>query len=425
MLGATAFTSCDNDFEQPPLAVPQTRWEANTTIEQLKTAYWKTDGNYCDEVGLTEEGDSLIIKGRVISADSTGNIFKKFVIFDGTAAIPVSVNQKELYGTYHFGQEVYINMTGLHVGKYANLMQIGRPEAYNGGLQTSFLEESTLALHAQPVGWACPAEVDTLVLKLSDLASIANDQKKTITTVSRLVRFDDVYWENAGETFSTYQNTTNRIISDKAGNKLIVRNSGYSSFYYETIPGGYGSVVGILGQFNNDFQLELIGLSGLIGFNADAKPVGQSEYRRATKVESGKSYAFVADNAKLATPVASTRDFGYFYVEDVKPENGVFTGGMSSAFTFTAKGDGFTIQQPDGRYIYMDDQGKNNFDVTATLGDGNEFVWTVAIAADGTATIKNVARGKWIQYSSGYTSYGSYSSTQDASFLPVLFEKID
>lgn len=423
MACTSLLSSCDNDFEQPPFGVPESRWTPNTTIAEIKEAYWNDNGNYCKAVGLNADGDSIIVKGRVISADSTGNIYKKLVIQDETGALAISANMKEMYKKYHFGQEVYVNLTGIHVGKYANLFQVGAPEAYSqglDGLQTTFLSETDFKLHVQPVGWQEQSKVDTLVISLADVCKI-KDKADVIKNMSRLIRLDNVYWENAGQPYSTTGNTSNQNLCDKAGNTIVVRCSGYSNFYWNIMPGGLGSVVGILGQFNQTLQLELIGLSGVIGFDPNAKPYGKAEYTKAASIESGKAYGLLADNQKLATPVASNRTYGYFYVNDVTVADGKFAGPMSNAFTFTAVEKGYTIQQADGRYLYMDDQGKNNFNVSETLGTGDEYVWTVAFGADGLATITNVARGKWIQYSSNYTSYGAYNSAQDGGFLPALY----
>lgn len=423
MATCSMLNSCSEDFEQPPFGVPETRWEANMTIQQVKETYWNDAANFCTAIGLNEKGDSIVVKGRVISADSSGNIYKKFVIYDGTAALPISVNMKEIYKKYHFGQEVYVNLTGIHVGKYANLFQVGAPDAYAqglNGLQTTFLPENTLLLHAQAAGWAEPAKVDTLTMTLSEIANIKT-KEQTMQYVSRLIRLNEVYWVEAGQPYSTSGNTVSRTLSDKAGNKIIVRMSGYSDFYWNTIPGGLGSVVGILSQFNNDFQLEVIGLSSIIGFDPDAKPFGQVEYKKATAIESGKQYAFVADGKYLAEPVAANRTFGYFYCNNqVDASNGSFSGSVSTAFTFNQVEKGYTIQQADGRYIFMDEK-NNSFNVSDDLGTGDEYVWSVAFDADGLATITNVARNKWIQYSSSYSSYGAYNSAQNGGFLPALY----
>ena len=64
-LAAVAFTACDNEFERPPMVLPTSTWEANTTIEELKAAYWETVEGTPQTIGLTADGDSMIIKGRV------------------------------------------------------------------------------------------------------------------------------------------------------------------------------------------------------------------------------------------------------------------------------------------------------------------------------------------------------------------------
>ena len=43
--GAT-LTSCQNDFDMPPIPEPKATMEANTTIAELKAKYWQDDANY-------------------------------------------------------------------------------------------------------------------------------------------------------------------------------------------------------------------------------------------------------------------------------------------------------------------------------------------------------------------------------------------
>lgn len=92
-------------------------------------------------------------------------------------------------------------------------------------------------------------------------------------------------------------------------------------------------------------------------------------------------------------------DYGYLQVSD--------GGYKDNVFTFTAVEGGYTIQQADGKYVYMTGT-YNSFNVSAEL-PAEGHVWTVTKNDDDTYKIANVLKTKTIQYDSQYKSYGSYS----------------
>ena len=133
--------------------------------------------------------------------------------------------------------------------------------------------------------------------------------------------------------------------------------------------------------------------------------------------EAGDYYiaANVSGAYKLATPVTSS--YGYLNVEDALA-GAEIAGYKDHVFTFTAVDGGFTIQDANGKYYYQTGS-YNNFNVSASMpADG--AVWTVAENEDGTFTVTNTSVNKYIQYSAGYNSFGSYASLQDGGVLPVL-----
>ena len=146
--GAT-LTSCQNDFDMPPIPEPKATMEANTTIAELKAKYWQDDANYYQTVGKKDDGSDIIVKGRVISSDATGNIYKSLVIQDATGALAFSINQTGLNNTYRVGQELVINLTDLGIGKYAALQQVGGYGEYNGTPQVSFMEFPLFQNHTE------------------------------------------------------------------------------------------------------------------------------------------------------------------------------------------------------------------------------------------------------------------------------------
>lgn len=147
-----------------------------------------------------------------------------------------------------------------------------------------------------------------------------------------------------------------------------------------------------------------------------------SEFRKTATVTTGKQYILTADidgTSHVAKTVREGNGYDYLYVNDLTTANVMASADLYS-FTLTAVEGGFTIQQPDGRYLYMND------DDYTTLNAGEEAganaVWSIA-QHDGTFMIQNVATGKYIQYSTTHTSFGCYRDAQDGGVLPSLYEK--
>lgn len=154
------------------------------------------------------------------------------------------------------------------------------------------------------------------------------------------------------------------------------------------------------------------------GPGPDPQPTGKRQYKKATSIESGKGYLLVAESeGKVALPVA--KNYGYLQVANVDIVNGVIEQeDAANEFVFTATDGGYTIMQGDGRYVYQTGT-YNSFNVADKAPEGD--VWTVQANSDGTFTLTNVLKEKWIQYSIQHTSYGSYASAQDNAVLPTLF----
>lgn len=148
-----------------------------------------------------------------------------------------------------------------------------------------------------------------------------------------------------------------------------------------------------------------------------------SEFRKTATVTTGKQYILTADidgTSHVAKTVREGNGYDYLYVNDLTTANVMASADLYS-FTLTAVEGGFTIQQPDGRYLYMNDD--DNKTLNAGEEAGANAVWSIAQQADGTFMIQNVATGKYIQYSTTHTSFGCYREAQDDGVLPSLYEK--
>lgn len=260
---ALALAGCQDDFDNPELVAPVATIEANTSIYDFKTQYWNFDDpeyldnvqesedhlNYIAKVGVKENGENIIIKGRVVSSDRTGNIYKNLVIQDETAALTISVDKTGMYNIYRIGQEVVLDVTGLFIGKYNGLEQLGYPDfTEQYGWQASFMPYAMFEQNLQLNGFPEPEKVDTIVTTIADVNSITDMPRWQ----SRLVRLNNVRFED-GDGALCYTDgseiSSNRTLYDENGNSLTVRNSGYASFWSDKLPAGYGDVVGILSYY--------------------------------------------------------------------------------------------------------------------------------------------------------------------------------
>lgn len=273
-LAATALISgCDDDFTRPPVILPPVI-EVDTTISlsDYKSLAWNTITSGPQQVGFLENGDSIIFTGRVCSSDESGNIYKNIIIqakdADGEqVALTFSVNRYDIYELFPFGQEVAVYATGLSVGPYRNLLQFG---AISGD-QMTFMDESEFTTHVFRNGSALPdpTKVDTTLATIPEVVAAKADTQSLCKWQSRLVKFENVHWKEAGQQYAG-STTVNRNIVDADGNTLIVRNSSYADFSDQLMPYGTGTVVGILSYFSNDWQLTLIDETSCIGFDGEA-----------------------------------------------------------------------------------------------------------------------------------------------------------
>ncbi len=262
-VSSVALTGCDEDLAVPPLSIPSTDVRANMTIAEFKAKYWSGENNYCTLVGQNDNGEDIILGGRIIASDEGGNIYQNLMLQDETGAITIATltssndGLAHLYTQYKVGEEMYINATGLYAGKYAGLFQIGTAGDYNGTPQTSKMPATDFLSHTFLNGLPQPSKltvIDMTIPEINALSSVEDQQKYQ----SQLVRINDVSWIgggdlNWGETGSSSAGV-NRYLIDAAGNRLLVRNSNKSDFCDQKLPAGHGTVTGILSYYNGAWQ---------------------------------------------------------------------------------------------------------------------------------------------------------------------------
>jgi hypothetical protein len=326
LVGVTGLTGCQNDFDIPPVNIPTATMVANTTIADLKSEMWDDANNYAVLVGQKEDGEDYIIKGRVISSDASGNIYKSLVIQDETGALPMSINMTSMYNTYRVGQEVVVNVTGMYCGKYAGYEQLGGYGEYNGTPQTSFMTQETFENHVelnllpnpsmtlvQPDGERPTEGIYCIIADMGSLPSTAEGQRKW---QGQLVEFRNVSFDGGGtETYAKESDwsssTTSRTLKDSKGNSITIRNSGYATFCKDVMPAGSGTVRGILSYYNGTWQLLIRTVADVI---FDNKGTEDDPYTLAEAIElqgqgaTGWTSGYIVGSVKAGVSTISSND---------------------------------------------------------------------------------------------------------------------
>ena len=115
--------------EPKPVQLP-----VNTTIAELKALY-KGKPYHVEK--------DLIIGGKVISSDASGNIYRSLYIQDNTGGIELKIGNSALYNDYQLGQTLYVKCEGLTVGNYGGMLQIGMEDP-TGEYETAYIDVKSI-----------------------------------------------------------------------------------------------------------------------------------------------------------------------------------------------------------------------------------------------------------------------------------------
>ena len=142
-------------------------------------------------------------------------------------------------------------------------------------------------------------------------------------------------------------------------------------------------------------------------------------FKRATSVKDGGVYLLAAEGM-MATPITAAYDYIQVVEGDADGDGIIEQTSLDNAYTLEAVSGGYAIKQCyDNRYLYMKGT-YNSFNMTASAIDGYE--WSIKPNTDGTFTITNTLKSKFIQYSTQHTSFGCYADKKSYGVMPMLYE---
>lgn len=249
-------TACmDKDWEAPQFDEPlygnnsimKEEGDKVITIGELKEKYYSLINASTD--GVKEITDDWQLQVVVNGNDEGGNLYKQISVQDPTGAIIVGINGSNLYPYMPVGQQLLINLKGLHIGGYRKQAQIGA--LYNGSIgrmDTDVWEQHVRLLKEGEI----EAKVDTV--------DFDENADKYILS-GRIVKLSGVTISGEGTqvlapedgSVTLSSNCANRLINGKSS--LVLRTSSYSKFANRAIPKGKADVYGVCTRYNNTWQI--------------------------------------------------------------------------------------------------------------------------------------------------------------------------
>ena len=209
--------SCNKIYDNPPIKeVPIGNIISISDLKDMFTGSATViDSNYS-------------IFGNITCEETNGNFYKEVFMQDLSGAIKLKLKAS---GGLYIGDSIRINIQGITMSEYGELIQL-----------------ENVDVDQQVVKIATERFINPYEATIPQL-SLSEDQ-------SRLVKLNDVEFSEMGMTYADAVNlsTGSRLLSDCNGNTVSVRTSGYANFADDTLPSGYGSIVGIFTIYNSEKQ---------------------------------------------------------------------------------------------------------------------------------------------------------------------------
>lgn len=265
LLAATAMmASCMADSYDDPgtqaheVYGNQSLTESNVvSIAALKSLYSSTISNS----GMKEVTEPLQIKGTVIGNDIEGNIYNEVIIDDGTGAFIICIAQGGIYGYLPVGQEILVDLKGLHIGAYGQQGEIGTPyTSKSGSTYVSRMSRFIWNKHYRLIGTANPQSVvpeEFDVSRLTDKSYLESHCGKLMTLKGVQLQGADgkaVYAPTDGSVALT-ANCANRPFKGLSSNAIVLRTSTYADFASWEIPSTPVTIYGIATRYRDTWQI--------------------------------------------------------------------------------------------------------------------------------------------------------------------------
>ena len=183
------FVGCYNDFDTPAPAKVWTDADFSDSkiisIKELKDIFEEA---YPGTSGIGQSltiTDDLVIRGKVISSDQAGNVYKSMYLYDEScqSAIEIKVTSG-YYITYAPGRLVYIRLQGLVLGNYRTMLSVGVASTNSNYANGNMEDRNTLEEHVKLGELIGLTAADTLVVTPASYSTLTDE------SLGRLIRFE-------------------------------------------------------------------------------------------------------------------------------------------------------------------------------------------------------------------------------------------
>ncbi len=175
--------------------------------------------------------ENMVVYATVSMDESSGNIYRNIFVQDETAGINVRMN---FASNLRQGDVVRLALKGSVLSSYNNMLQLDSVEFGKNLIRQGIT-----------------ATIEPETVSITDI--LAGGYQ------ARVVRLDEVQFSIAdvGRPFANVADgfSENRSLTDCNNNSIIVRTSPFASFGNELVPEGNGSLVAVVSQFGNVWQL--------------------------------------------------------------------------------------------------------------------------------------------------------------------------
>ncbi len=256
LVAGAVLTACYEDFDTP---APQKIYSdtdmgksVQISIADLKQRFLDAHGSLSNtgnnaswnDTKYVQIEDDVYIKGKVISDDKEGNVYKSLYLWDGTAAIEIKLTNGN-YLTFHMEGEYnpvyhtpirtrwcYVKLQGLYLGNYRMMLSVGSvPSSSVNAVGTdkyyansNIEDQRMIAEHVFPgeetqLTYGSDFSSDILIVNAENYETLLQAPSVVERNFGRLISFEEITCHYAG-------------VTDQTGKKTkVLKNGNFDQIY--------------------------------------------------------------------------------------------------------------------------------------------------------------------------------------------------
>ncbi|MFI3277232.1 MAG: DUF5689 domain-containing protein [Rikenellaceae bacterium] len=222
--------------------------EQSISIKELR-------GYYTGQTTLLT--DDIVIDGVVMVNDAFGELYKSFIIEDGTAAVKIMCDISNVYDRFSVGSQVSVRCSSLWLGASGASIHLGYKPTSVYAVDYIDEEDVDIYITVTSTELIYPSLPVVTISELSDEMSLRSVVFNNMTfasasSVTHYVMSD----ESTSESVATYH-----TLSDPEGNEIELYVSPYVSYASQRVPSGEVSLGVVVERYGSDYSLMIVNAS--------------------------------------------------------------------------------------------------------------------------------------------------------------------